>query len=88
VTDHECELNFPRPEARVAVGTAHREWFEALKERVYTPEEGPGRPWTRLGYTYHWGHRAAEEGLSEFVVPAGAPVTVHRALPPAEYCRS
>jgi len=91
VTDHECELNFPHPDSRVTISDAHRRWFEALQERIYDDGEGgegAGRPWTRLGYTYHWGHRKGEEGLSEFVIPAGAPVTVRRAASTAEYCQS
>ena len=33
-------------------------------------------PWTRLGYTYDWADNDTEYGLSEFLVAAGADVTV------------
>lgn len=42
------------------------------------PSNCMGFPWTRLGYTYDWGNRHDEVGLTEFVVAGGAEVHLHR----------
>lgn len=33
-------------------------------------------PWTRLGYTYDWGNKEDEYGLTEFLIKEKAPVTI------------
>ncbi|MCF8276765.1 MAG: hypothetical protein K9J17_08530 [Flavobacteriales bacterium] len=46
-----------------------------------------GYPFTRLGYTYDWGNRDTEIGLSEFVIDSGAVVSVLSVQGIREYCR-
>ena len=52
-------------------------------------------PWTSLGYTFDWAHKAIgltdrpefeQFGESEYVLPATAMVTVKSVIPTAEYC--
>lgn len=69
ITDHEAELDF-----RKDVSAEYVQWFNRLKGESY---EENGYPWTRLGYTYDWGNPSSEIGLSEFIIKAGAPVTIH-----------
>lgn len=52
---------------------------QAIKETGY--------PWTRPGYTCNWDPEAASPaGAQEYVVPAGAPVTVTAVMTPESYC--
>lgn len=69
ITDHEAELDFPR-----WVDAPYRQWFNDFKSNSYGEN---GYPWTRLGYTYDWGNPKSEVGLSEFIIKAGATITVH-----------
>ena len=64
---------------------SHRAWFENLRRVSYTEGTG-GFPWTRLGYTYDWA-RGSEEGMSEFVLQAGAQVTVAAVVGTLQYCQ-
>lgn len=73
VSDHEAELDIPASPRFVTVSAEHADWFDALKETSYGPD---GYPWTRLGYTYDWGHPFCRFGLSEFVIWSGATVDV------------
>lgn len=50
-----------------------KNWFEAEKEKSYNPN---GRAWTRLGYTFDWGGKGNEYGLSEFLILPDAEVDV------------
>lgn len=82
ISDHEAEVDFPRPQRFVTVSPDHKEWFEALKKSSYGDQ---GYPWTRLGYTYDWGGKT-EVGESEFVIPKGSEVWVHSVTPTQAYC--
>ncbi len=84
VSDHEAELDFPVSQRFVTVSEAHRQWFLDLRQKSYGAN---GYPWTRLGYTYDWGNRKSEIGLSEFVIRAGALVKVHAVSKAANYCQ-
>jgi len=84
VSDHEAELDFPVSARFVTISEAHRRWFFDLKQRSYG---AGGYPWTRLGYTYDWGNRESEIGVSEFVIPAGATVTIHAVSDTLTYCQ-
>lgn len=79
ITDHEAELNF-----RKDISAEYARWFNSLEEQSYGEK---GYPWTRLGYTYDWGNPASEIGLSEFVIKAGASVTVHSVSSTGDYCK-
>ncbi len=54
-------------------------------------------PWTSLGYTFDWAHKAigledtpdfVQYGGSEYVVPKGATVTVRAVYDTADYCKN
>ena len=83
ITDQQCELDFPRPERFVAVSDTHKEWFNELKTTMYDDD---GFPWTRLGYTYDWGHPDDPVGPSEFVIRSDAIVAVEAVTPTEAYC--
>lgn len=44
-----------------------------------------GYPFTGLGYTYDWGNSNTDIGASEFIVKAGATVTIHNNQGTTEY---
>ena len=84
ITDQEAELDFRPPTKRTALSADYVEWFNNLKETMYS-----GRtpyPWTRLGYTYDWGS-TTKQGLSEFIVNAGAWVGIKAVCTNREYFR-
>lgn len=81
ITDTTCELTFP------ASATAeHQAWMSAQYASSYGFWESTQYPWTGLGYTYDWCNPATTVGPSEFVVRAGAAVTVAGLYPRDEYC--
>lgn len=82
VTDSECELDFPRS-AFMQVSAEHQAWINDLRAKSYG--EG-GYPWTSLGYTYDWGNKESEVGLSEFVIQKGATVTIKNVQTTQDYC--
>jgi len=84
VSDHEAELVFPVSHQVVTVSDTHQQWFHDLKQKTYGAD---GYPWTRLGYTYDWGNPKSEIGLSEFVIRAGATVTIHAVSDTVNYCQ-
>jgi hypothetical protein len=77
ISDCEAELDFPS-----WVNDEYKTWFNDLKSESYG--EG-GYPWTRLGYTYDWGNADSEVGLSEFVIRAGAAITIRSVASTADY---
>lgn len=83
VSDHEAELDFPVSHQFVTVSETYRQWFHDLKQTSYGVN---GYPWTRLGYTYDWGNPESEIGVSEFVIRAGATVTIHAVSTTVNYC--
>lgn len=84
ITDHEAELDFPQSSLFVTISPDHIAWYEDLAATSYG---SGGYPWTRLGYTYDWGNPFSEVGLSEFVIRAGATVTVKSVTLNGEYWR-
>ncbi|MBN1572346.1 MAG: hypothetical protein JW984_04025 [Deltaproteobacteria bacterium] len=84
VTDMEAELDFPGPKRLVTISKKHILWFNDLRSKSYG--EG-GYPWTRLGYTYDWGSKEGEVGLSEFVIMEGAEVTINSVTKTSDYCK-
>jgi len=84
VSDHEAELVFPVSHQFVTVSDTHQQWFHDPKQKTYGAD---GYPWTRLGYTYDWGNPKSEIGLSEFVIRAGATVTIHAVSDTVNYCQ-
>lgn len=82
ITDRRCETSFAAVTGEVAPG--HRQWFERHAATAYGR---PGRPWTRLGYTYDWGDPYGELGVPELVVRAGTAVLVEGVWESREYCR-
>ncbi len=83
VSDHEAGVDFPVSTRFVTISETHRQWFLDLKRTSYGAD---GYPWTRLGYTYDWGNPESEIGVSEFVIPAGATVTIHAVSDTLRYC--
>jgi len=84
ITDREAELDFPVSAQFVTVSQSYTDWFNALEAISYEPN---GYPWTRLGYTYDWGNPFTNEGLSEFVIPQFATITVKSVASNEDYCR-
>ena len=84
INDHECGLSPPRSAYTPTTDPAYREWFDDLRATSYSED---GYPWTRLGYTYDWGSRKSEVGLSELVIRGGATVGVVSVTPTQGYCR-
>jgi hypothetical protein len=88
IDDTSCGLTAPSPLEHAeflwnqTVGSYH-----LPDPQVEGPDPGWGYPWTRLGYTYDWGHPGHEVGLSEFVVEEGAEVVIESVEEPAVYCR-
>lgn len=65
----------------------YRHWFDSMKSKVYNTQ-GSAFPWTRLGYTYDWGHlrtRGLPVGVSEFVVKQGATIHIEGIYDTFEY---
>jgi len=83
ITDHEAGLDFPSSQF-VTLSEKYKTWFNDLKAKSYGEQ---GYPWTRLGYTYDWGNSKTDVGLSEFVVNAGANITIRSIAPTANYCQ-
>jgi hypothetical protein len=81
--DHEAVLTLASP--YLQVDEKYSKWFEDNKS-TYTSD--PPFPWTRLGYTYDWGNRRSEVGLSEFGVVASAEAVIESVTPTINYCRS
>lgn len=84
VSDRECELDFPLS-AYSTLNPHYKTWFENLVSTMYG--DG-GYPWTRLGYTYDWGRRRGNVGLSELIIRKGSRVTVAAVYEDLDYCRS
>lgn len=88
IDDTSCGLTAPSPLAHAdflwsqTVGSYH-----LPDPGVEGPSSDWGFPWTRLGYTYDWGHPGHEVGLSEFVVEEGAGVVIDSVEETAVYCR-
>ena len=64
---------------------AYKSWFD---DNIIHSYYDSAYPWTRLGYTYDWGAKDTEYGLSEFLVQQGAAVTVEYTLPTEEFIQS
>jgi hypothetical protein len=49
--------------------------------------EGPGYPFTAMGWSYNWDPEApTHQGVSEYVVKPGAVISNVNSVPPAEFC--
>jgi hypothetical protein len=85
ISDRVCNLesaivgSYDRP-----VPQEYSEWYQNLKKISY--DIPAGAPWTRLGYTFDWGNPDSEIGGSEYVLKAGATVTLAQLKPAEEYC--
>lgn len=82
-TDRQCERHVPKPQTRVQVAPEHLDWLDA--QYAFSHQPG-GYPFTGLGYTYDWGRPDEPVGMSEFVIPEGAPVRVVETTPTQSYC--
>lgn len=85
ITDRRAEFNLENTIRTRQISCDHFEWFTRNLRGMYQTPNGPGFPWTRLGYTYDWGNPQKHIGLSEFVVRAGASVEVYRVVPTDKY---
>ena len=85
ISDNEASLDFPVSNRFVTVSNDHMRWFHDMKQKSYGAD---GYPWTRLGYTYDWGNPRNEIGLSEFVIRAGATVTIRGVTATLDYCNN
>lgn len=83
IVDHEAVLALTSKYLQVA--EVYTAWFENNKS---TYAGDPPFPWTRLGYTYDWGNRRSEVGLSEFGVAESAGTVIESVTPTLDYCRS
>lgn len=63
----------------------YKKWFESTYNGRYGADVTTKYPWTQLGYTYDWGNKESEIGLSEFVINMDANVTVHSVSSMEEY---
>ena len=74
------------------VSNDHKSWIanQMLTSYLVSPTHNGAYsyPWTRLGYTYNWKQGADRYGASEYVIRAGAIVTVTNKTPYAEYCKA
>ena len=74
------------------VSNDHKAWIanQMLTSYLVSPTHNGAYsyPWTRLGYTYNWKQGADRYGASEYVIRAGAIVTVTNKTPYAEYCKA
>jgi len=84
ITDREAVLDFPNSWF-MTVAQPYVRWFNELKTSSYGKN---GYPWTRLGYTYDWGNPESEIGLSEFVIRAGASITIYSTSLTGTYCQA
>jgi hypothetical protein len=78
VTDHAAELDFPPDTLFMQISEEHKDWIQWQRENNTWP-------WTGLGYTYDWHCPGNIIGLSEFVIRAGAEITVISITPTLEY---
>jgi hypothetical protein len=78
ITDSVAELDFPPDTAFMTISEEHRSWIQWQRENNTWP-------WTGLGYTYDWHCPWFPVGLSEFVIRAGAEITVVSVTPTLEY---
>lgn len=85
VTAVRCDPDRVAPEE---VPEAHRRWLEETARQYHRAPAAGGYPWTGLGYTFDWGDPYTEVGLTEWVIPAGAEVTVARVEPTGAYCEA
>lgn len=65
--------------------STYKTWFDGNIIYSYYDSD---YPWTRLGYTYDWGARDTEYGLSEFLVRQGATVNVEYTMTTEEFIQS
>ena len=82
ITTTTSGLDTPGWDLPIGLSAEYRAWYRALRAGSYGDD---GYPWTRLGYTYDWADPRHEEGLSEFVVRAGALVGVNAVYANAVY---
>lgn len=81
IDDNVCELNFPS-----STSADYITWFNNnILSSYFPPPEDVQYPWTRLGYTYDWGNKKNEIGLSEFIIKKNAKVIVNSKSLTAEY---
>lgn len=85
IIDHEAVL-FPPTSRFLEVKPEHTVWFDDWRQHAYT--DAIPYPWTRLGYTYDWGNRRSEVGLSEFVAVKDTDAIVESVKPTLDYCRT
>ena len=78
VTDHAAELDFPPDTLFMQISEEHKAWIQWQRENNTWP-------WTGLGYTYDWHCPGNIVGLSEFVIRAGAEITVISITPTLDY---
>lgn len=88
IDDTTADLELPGPDrfASEQDYEFHRDWFNLQLSLQAYDDPSQGYPWTRLGYTYDWGNPDSEVGLSEFVVAAGATVTIANVADNETYC--
>ena len=82
-------LSDPQPPSTLLPAGAtpeHRAWMNANWGASYGFWQATQYPWTALGYTYDWCNPSTTVGVSEFIVRAGATVTVTGVYPHDAYC--
>lgn len=84
ITDTQCQLSFGPEIPQVKNISDYASFYKNLYYGSF--RQGPGVPWTGLGYTYDWGNPAQEIGASEFILVPGAEYEIHRVMSTAQYC--
>ena len=65
----------------------HQQWLcKTWTERYGASNASQRYPWTALGYTYDWGDLNDPVGATEFVAPAGTPVTLEAMVSNEAFC--
>jgi len=81
IDDNVCGLSFTSSASADFIS-----WFNNnILSSYFPPPEEVQYPWTRLGYTYDWGNKKNEIGLSEFIIKKNAKVIVNSKSLTAEY---
>lgn len=81
IDDNVCGLYFTS-----SASADYISWFNDNILSSYFPQPQDWQyPWTRLGYTYDWGNKQNEIGLSEFIIKKNSKVIVNSKSMTAEY---
>lgn len=85
IYDNSCNIDFNRNKMPKVKGITNYENF--YKNLYYSSfRKEPGVPWTGLGYTYDWGSKSSNVGVSEFIIVPGGEYTIKAVINTGSYC--